>query len=190
MADWKEARRDDPALLSEWQVYRLVDIGAVPWAAFQFLVRERLREEGVASSADGSLRAVLSRGERGERCVEARRALVRRSNGGQRLGRRGSERSGWKRCSDGDPAAFERGGGGLRRPRACGASAGRAPSTTSSAAFVEAKKSSRRARPIQSGRATPRARKTVAGFALVDPRGRHRPVQLLERVRLAARCGA
>jgi len=55
MADWKEARRVDPGLMSEWQVYRLVDIDAGPWAAFQFLVRERLREEGVSVLADGSL---------------------------------------------------------------------------------------------------------------------------------------
>jgi hypothetical protein len=55
MADWKEARRSQPGLLSEWQVYRLVDIDQGPWAAFQFLVRERLREEGVAVHADGTL---------------------------------------------------------------------------------------------------------------------------------------
>ena len=41
--------------MSEWQVYRLVDIDAGPWAAFQFLVRERLREEGVTVAPDGSL---------------------------------------------------------------------------------------------------------------------------------------
>jgi len=55
MADWKQARRDDPSMLSEWQVYRLVDIDVGPWAAFQFLVRERLREEGVTVKPDGSL---------------------------------------------------------------------------------------------------------------------------------------
>jgi len=55
MVDWKDARRADPALLSEWQVYRLVDIETGPWAAFQFLVRERLREEGVSVRPDGSL---------------------------------------------------------------------------------------------------------------------------------------
>jgi hypothetical protein len=55
MADWKTARRDDPALPSEWQVYRMVDIDTGPWAAFQFLVRERLREEGVAVGVDGTL---------------------------------------------------------------------------------------------------------------------------------------
>jgi hypothetical protein len=55
MADWKEARRADPSLMSEWQVYRLVDIETGPWAAFQFLVRERLREEGVKVAADGRL---------------------------------------------------------------------------------------------------------------------------------------
>jgi hypothetical protein len=55
MADWKEARRADASLLSEWQVYRMVEIDAGPWAAFQFLVRERLREEGVDVRPDGSL---------------------------------------------------------------------------------------------------------------------------------------
>ena len=56
MADWKEARLADPVLLSEWQVYRLVDVPGGPWAAFQFLVRERLREEGVTSRPTGCCR--------------------------------------------------------------------------------------------------------------------------------------
>jgi hypothetical protein len=55
MADWKLARRADTSLLSEWQVYRLVDVSPGAWSAFQFLVRERLREEGVAVRADGML---------------------------------------------------------------------------------------------------------------------------------------
>lgn len=55
MADWKEARRRDAALMSEWQVYRMVEIDQGPWAAFQFLVRERLREEGVRVRSDGLL---------------------------------------------------------------------------------------------------------------------------------------
>jgi HNH endonuclease len=54
MADWKDARRADASLLSEWQIYRMIDVDG-PWAAFQFLVRERLREEGVAVAPDGSL---------------------------------------------------------------------------------------------------------------------------------------
>ena len=55
MADWKQARTDDPSLPSEWQVYRMVDVSPGAWSAFQFLVRERLREEGVEVRADGSL---------------------------------------------------------------------------------------------------------------------------------------
>jgi HNH endonuclease len=55
MADWKDARRADSALLSEWQVYRLLDVPRGAWTAFQFLVRERLREEGVEVAADGSV---------------------------------------------------------------------------------------------------------------------------------------
>jgi hypothetical protein len=55
MADWKDARRHDPSLMSEWQVYRMVEIDAGPWAAFQFLVRERLRDEGDRVRPDGTL---------------------------------------------------------------------------------------------------------------------------------------
>ncbi|HEU0247834.1 MAG TPA: hypothetical protein VFR38_12180 [Gaiellaceae bacterium] len=56
MADWAEARRADGALLSEWQVYRLLDVPRGAWTAFQFLVRERLREEGLEVLPDGTLR--------------------------------------------------------------------------------------------------------------------------------------
>ncbi len=55
MAEWKEARKRNATLLSEWQVYRMVDIQPGAWSAFQFLVRERLREEGVDVSPDGTL---------------------------------------------------------------------------------------------------------------------------------------
>jgi hypothetical protein len=55
MADWSDARRDDSALLSEWQVYRLLDVPRGAWTAFQFLVRERLREEGIDVLPDGTL---------------------------------------------------------------------------------------------------------------------------------------
>jgi hypothetical protein len=55
MADWAGARRRDDGLLSEWQVYRLLDVPRGAWTAFQFLVRERLREEGVEVRADGTL---------------------------------------------------------------------------------------------------------------------------------------
>jgi hypothetical protein len=55
MADWAEARRADAGFLSEWQVYRLLDVPRGAWTAFQFLVRERLREDGVEVRADGTL---------------------------------------------------------------------------------------------------------------------------------------
>jgi len=57
MADWKRARTATPGMQSEWQVYRLVDIEAGPWAAFQFLVRARLADEGVTVASDGSVGA-------------------------------------------------------------------------------------------------------------------------------------
>jgi hypothetical protein len=55
MADWAEARKSDPALLSEWQVYRMLDVPRGAWTAFQYLVRERLRADGVDVLPDGSL---------------------------------------------------------------------------------------------------------------------------------------
>lgn len=55
MRDWAEARRADPTLLSEWQVYRLLDVPRGAWTAFQYLVREQLHEEGRAVRPDGTL---------------------------------------------------------------------------------------------------------------------------------------
>lgn len=54
-ADWASARRDDPSMLTEWQVYRLLDVGRGTWSTFQFLVRERLRAEGEVVSPEGTL---------------------------------------------------------------------------------------------------------------------------------------
>jgi hypothetical protein len=54
-ADWAEARRGDPGLLTEWQVYRMFDARRGAWSTFQFLIRERLREQGSAVATDGSL---------------------------------------------------------------------------------------------------------------------------------------
>jgi hypothetical protein len=55
MADWAEARRSDTSLLSEWQVYRMLDVPRGAWTAFQYLVRERLREAGIDVASDGTL---------------------------------------------------------------------------------------------------------------------------------------
>jgi HNH endonuclease len=55
MAEWKAARARDETLLSEWQVYRMVDVQPGAWSAFQYLVRERLREEGVRIAPDGTI---------------------------------------------------------------------------------------------------------------------------------------
>jgi hypothetical protein len=55
MADWAHARQNDSSMLSEWQVYRLFDVPRGAWTAFQYLVRERLREEGVDVVSDGRL---------------------------------------------------------------------------------------------------------------------------------------
>jgi len=39
--------------LTEWQVYRLFEARRGAWATFQYLVRERLVEEGVRVAPDG-----------------------------------------------------------------------------------------------------------------------------------------
>jgi hypothetical protein len=52
-ADWAEARKADDTLLTEWQVYRMFDSRRGAWATFQFLISERLREQGVQVSAEG-----------------------------------------------------------------------------------------------------------------------------------------
>ena len=49
------ARRADPRLLSEWQVYRMFDARRGAWSMFQFLVRDRLLERGIQVGSDGAL---------------------------------------------------------------------------------------------------------------------------------------
>jgi hypothetical protein len=54
-ADWAHARKGDENLLTEWQVYRMFDARRGAWSTFQFLIRERLADEGFAVAADGRL---------------------------------------------------------------------------------------------------------------------------------------
>jgi hypothetical protein len=54
-ADWADARRADAEMLTEWQVYRMFDARRGAWGTFQFLVRNRLVDEGVDVHSDGSL---------------------------------------------------------------------------------------------------------------------------------------
>jgi hypothetical protein len=56
-ADWSDARRADPRLLSEWQVYRMFDARRGAWSTFQFLIRDRLLERGIQVGSDGTLRS-------------------------------------------------------------------------------------------------------------------------------------
>src|SRR5579872_7433122 len=56
-ADWAEARKQNDALLTEWQVYRMFDARRGAWSTFQFLVRERLDEQGIRVGSDGRLLA-------------------------------------------------------------------------------------------------------------------------------------
>ena len=54
-ADWAEARRSDINMLTEWQVYRMFDSRRGAWSTFQFLLRERLHDQGVEVAGDGGL---------------------------------------------------------------------------------------------------------------------------------------
>ena len=56
-ADWAEARRSDPSMLTEWQVYRMFEARRGAWSTFQFLVREQLASQGVEVAPDGTLGA-------------------------------------------------------------------------------------------------------------------------------------
>ena len=64
-ADWADARKAGADILTEWQVYRMVESGRGAWATFQFLVAERLREEGAKVSPEG--RVTGSGRRRGDR---------------------------------------------------------------------------------------------------------------------------
>lgn len=54
-ADWAEARRADESLMTEWQVYRLLDARRGAWSTFQFLVREELEGRGITVAPDGTV---------------------------------------------------------------------------------------------------------------------------------------
>jgi Homing endonuclease associated repeat len=54
-ADWATARRKDDRMMTEWQVYRMFDARRGAWSTFQFLIKERLDDEGIAVGADGKL---------------------------------------------------------------------------------------------------------------------------------------
>jgi hypothetical protein len=57
-ADWAAARRAaEGSMLTEWQVYRMFDSRRGAWATFQFLIRQRLLEQGVQVGDDGSVGA-------------------------------------------------------------------------------------------------------------------------------------
>ena len=54
-ADWTTARREDESLLTEWQIYRMFEGRKGAWSTFQFLIRERLVEQGAKVAPDGRL---------------------------------------------------------------------------------------------------------------------------------------
>jgi hypothetical protein len=55
LADWSRARRRRPAMLSEWQVYRLFARDRGGWTTFLFVLRERLARGGVEVDEKGRI---------------------------------------------------------------------------------------------------------------------------------------
>jgi len=55
-ADWAAARKKDDALLTEWQVYRMFDARRGAWSTFQYLIKERLEDDGASVGSDGRVR--------------------------------------------------------------------------------------------------------------------------------------
>ena len=80
-ADWAEARRSDPSMLTEWQVYRMFEARRGAWSTFQFLVREQLAAQGVESRP--TARSAPSRGRSGGElgALGAERAVSAASSG-------------------------------------------------------------------------------------------------------------
>ena len=190
-ADWAAARKADAALLTEWQVYRMFDVaprvGDVPVPRARAAARGRRRRGRGRERRLGLARAG---GERDRRePLQAELALVRRAHGGEgRLLDEGAV--GREALAPRDAAVLDARAACPRRPRACAASGRSVARRARARARVEAKKSSRPAVPSQSGRPMPRARKRTSGVALVEPGGRHRAVQLLERPGLPSACSA
>ena len=60
-ADWAAARRKDPSMPTEWQVYRLLEAGRGAWSTFQFVIRERLVADGFDVEGDGTVRPGTAR---------------------------------------------------------------------------------------------------------------------------------
>ena len=54
-ADWSEARKQDEAMLTEWQIYRMFEGRKGAWSTFQFLVRERVVASGTHVAGDGTI---------------------------------------------------------------------------------------------------------------------------------------
>jgi hypothetical protein len=55
-ADWAAVRKKDDSLLTEWQVYRMFDARRGAWSTFQYLIKERLEDDGASVGSDGKVR--------------------------------------------------------------------------------------------------------------------------------------
>jgi Homing endonuclease associated repeat len=82
--EWGAARREDQSLLTEWQIYRMFDVRRGAWSTFQYLIRERLLEDGYDVSPDGRVSK-----KTGVRATRARSATASRTRARPARARRG-----------------------------------------------------------------------------------------------------
>jgi hypothetical protein len=62
--EWGAARKEDKSLLTEWQIYRMFDVRRGAWSTFQYLIAERLREDGNHVAPDGRVSRRRARAKR------------------------------------------------------------------------------------------------------------------------------
>ena len=63
------------SLLTEWQIYRMFDVRRGAWSTFQYLIRERLLEDGYDVSPDGR----VSKKTKSAKATRARSATASRT---------------------------------------------------------------------------------------------------------------
>ena len=118
--DWQAARRADPAMLTEWQVYRMFESRRGAWGTFQFLVRERLLEDGRDRRQPTARSAELDQLREQREAREAELALLRCAHRRQRIVLDVLD-VGPEALLAGDRAVLERRAACPRAPRACAA---------------------------------------------------------------------
>ena len=203
MADWKDARRADPALMTEWQVYRLVDIDDGPVGGIPV---PRARAPARGGRQGGARRLAVGDGRAHPTPKRPTAAGRARQTGAARLAPTRSAWRAWRgrkrlrapparrgaACRRGSCDRRESASRSTMRPRSRWSSrpsetsclrrvSRRAPSTTSSAALRGGEEELAAAAPDPERPGDPAGEVERVRHPLVDPGRRHRAAKLLER---------